>query len=167
MATMLGAYSAAQSDGMDYAGLDFQATSALALSYHLSRLDDIFWRSFAELQYGLPLGPGKAFADLRYFDARAQGRALAGEVDNRLFSSNLGYKVGGHMFSGGYQQSAGDTPFIYLNASDTYIFWRVDGEQLRPAQEFANATEGAEANPDCALHSGIYGADAGVFLASG
>lgn len=122
VASMLGAYSAVQSDGMDYAGLDLQATPALTLSYHLSRLDDIYWRSFAGVQYSLPLGPGKAFADLRYFDARAQGRALAGEVDNRLFSSNLGYKLGGHTFSGGYQQSVGDTPFIYLNASDTYIF---------------------------------------------
>ena len=65
---------------------------------------------------------GKVFGEVRYFVARDEGRALAGEVDNRTWSSNIGYRIGGHGFSGGYQKGSGDTAFAYLNGSDTYLF---------------------------------------------
>ena len=113
--------SAARSDGMDYAGADYKL-DAVTLSYHYARLDDISRRDYAGVQFSQPLGDGKVFAEVRYFVARDEGRALAGEVDNRTLSSNVGYRIGGHGFSGGYQKGYGDTAFAYLNGSDTYLF---------------------------------------------
>ncbi|MHA6196955.1 OprD family porin [Pseudomonas wadenswilerensis] len=113
--------SSARSDGMDYAGLDYKL-GALSLSYHHARLDDIYRRDFAGVQFSQAVGDGKVFGEVRYFVAREDGRALAGEVDNRTLSSNVGYKIGGHGFSGGYQKGSGDTAYAYLNGSDTYLF---------------------------------------------
>jgi len=119
---MSGGYSSsARSDGMDYAGADYKL-DALTLSYHHARLDDIYRRDYAGVLFSQPLGGGKVFGEVRYFVARDDGRALAGEVDNRTLSSNVGYRIGGHGFSGGYQKGSGDTAFAYLNGSDTYLF---------------------------------------------
>ncbi|OLS61338.1 Porin-like protein NicP precursor [Pseudomonas putida] len=122
ISSMSGGFSsAARSDGMDYAGADYKL-DAVTLSYHSARLDDIYRRDYAGVQFSQLLGDGKLFGEVRYFVARDEGRALAGEVDNRTVSSNVGYKIGGHGFSGGYQKGSGDTAFAYLNGSDTYLF---------------------------------------------
>lgn len=118
-----GAYSTSvTSDSYTYGGLDYQALPNLLLSYHHSELDDFYRRDFAGLKFNTPLGVGKAFAELRYFAASETGRELVGEVDNRTFSSNLGYSVAGHTFSGGYQKGSGDTAYAYVGGSDTYLF---------------------------------------------
>ncbi|WP_449433559.1 OprD family porin [Pseudomonas putida] len=123
ISSMAGSYSGtAASDGMDYAGLDYQPLPGLTLSFHHARLDDIFRRNYWGLQHSLPVGPGKLFAELRYFDARSQGQALAGPVDNQTLSSNLGYKLGAHTLSGGYQKGRGNSAYAYLAGSDTYLF---------------------------------------------
>lgn len=122
ISSMSGGYSsAARSDGMDYAGADYKL-DAMTLSYHYARLDDLYRRDYAGVQFSQPLWIGKVFGEVRYFVARDEGRALAGEVDNRTWSSNVGYRVGGHGFSGGYQKGSGNTAFAYLNGSDTYLF---------------------------------------------
>lgn len=122
ISSMSGGYSSsARSDVMDYAGLDYKF-DAVTLSYHYARLDDIYRRDYAGVQFSQPLGDGKVFGEVRYFVARDVGRALAGEVDSRTVSSNVGYKIGGHGFSGGYQKGSGDTAFAYINGSDTYLF---------------------------------------------
>ncbi|MDH4559164.1 OprD family porin [Pseudomonas sp. BN417] len=119
----LGAYSTSvSSDRLSYGGLDYQVLPSLTLSFHASELDDFFRRDFAGLKFNTKAGPGKAFAELRYFDARETGKGLAGEVDNRTFSSNFGYNLGPHTFSGGYQKVSGDTAYAYVGGSDTYLF---------------------------------------------
>ncbi|MFJ4452700.1 OprD family porin [Pseudomonas sp. NPDC089392] len=120
---MSGAFSsAAISDGMSYLGLDYKLDSSLVLSAHHTTLDDIYRKSYLGLQYNLPIGPGKAFTELRYFDAADDGNAIAGSVDNRTLSTNIGYKIGPHTFSGGYQKSHGQSAYPYLAGSDTYLF---------------------------------------------
>ncbi len=121
--SMAGAFAgSASSDGMDYYGLDYNPGTGLVLSAHHARLDDIYRRNYLGVQYSLPLGSGKAFAEVRYFDADNDGHALAGNVDNRTLSSNFGYKLGAHTFSGGYQKGHGDSAYPYLAGSDTYLF---------------------------------------------
>lgn len=120
---MQGAYSAAaNSDELFYLGADITPASNLALSLHGSQLTDIYDRGFAGLKYNLPLGPGNFFSELRYFDSRDNGRALAGEIDNRTLSTNFGYKINAHTFSGGYQKASGETAYVYLSGSDTQLF---------------------------------------------
>ncbi|MCG4454896.1 OprD family porin [Pseudomonas sp. MMS21-TM103] len=118
-----GAYSTkVTSDSYTYGGVDYQVLPNLTLSYHASELQDFYRRDFVGLKYNQPIGPGKAFAELRYFDARETGDELLGEVDNRTFSSLFGYSINGHTFSGGYQKGYGDTAYAYVGGSDTYLF---------------------------------------------
>ncbi|WP_175650062.1 OprD family porin [Pseudomonas sp. Marseille-P9899] len=119
----LGAWSAsARSDGYRYGGVDYQPFADLTLSAHASELEDFYRRTFFGVKYALPLGPGKAFSEVRYFSARDTGARRIGEVDNRALSSNLGYQFGGHRLSGGYQKLAGNTAYAYVGGSDTYLF---------------------------------------------
>lgn len=119
---MTGAFSATSSDAMDYAGFDFKLQPTLTLSFHHARLEDIYRRSYWGIQHSAAVGAGNLFSELRYFDARDNGQAMAGEVDNRTLSSNIGYRFGAHTFSGGYQKSRGNSAYPYLAGSDTYLF---------------------------------------------
>lgn len=121
--SQLGAYSGtATSDSFTYGGVDFQATPNLALSAHLSELEDFYRRDYLGLKYGVAMGPGKIFSEIRYFRAEETGSKKVGEVDNRVISSLLGYQLGAHRVSGGYQKVSGDTAYAYVGGSDTYLF---------------------------------------------
>ncbi|ULL06752.1 OprD family porin [Pseudomonas putida] len=118
-----GAYSAtATSDRLRYAGVDYQPLNNLTLSLHTSVLEDLFRRDFAGFKFKTRLGPGDVFTEWRWFNARKQGRALLGGVDNQILSTNFGYSVQGHTFSGGYQKVRGDTAYAYVGGTDTYLF---------------------------------------------
>ncbi|MFJ3151640.1 outer membrane porin, OprD family [Pseudomonas putida] len=118
-----GAYSAtATSDRLRYAGVDYQPLNNLTLSLHTSVLEDLFRRDFAGFKFKTHLGPGDVFTEWRWFNARKQGRALLGGVDNQTLSTNFGYSVQGHTFSGGYQKVRGDTAYAYVGGTDTYLF---------------------------------------------
>jgi len=118
-----GAYSGTvTSDRLYYGGVDYQPLKNLALSLHTSTLEDLFRRDFAGFKFKTRLGPGDVFTEWRWFNAREQGRALLGEVDNQTLSTNFGYSVQGHTFSGGYQKAHGDTAYAYVGGTDTYLF---------------------------------------------
>lgn len=118
-----GAYSAtATSDRLRYAGVDYQPLNKLTLSLHTSVLEDLFRRDFAGFKFKTRLGPGDVFTEWRWFNTRKQGRALLGGVDNQTLSTNFGYSVQGHTFSGGYQKVRGDTAYAYVGGTDTYLF---------------------------------------------
>lgn len=118
-----GAYLATvTSDRLRYAGVDYQPLNNLTLSLHTSVLEDLFRRDFAGFKFKTRLGPGGVFTEWRWFNAREQGRALLGGVDNQTLSTNFGYSVQGHTFSGGYQKVRGDTAYAYVGGTDTYLF---------------------------------------------
>lgn len=118
-----GAYSGAvNSDRLYYAGVDYQPLKNLTLSLHTSVLEDLFRRDFAGFKYKTGMGPGEIFTEWRFFNAREDGRELLGEVDNRTLSTNFGYSIKGHTFSGGYQKVKGDTAYAYVGGTDTYLF---------------------------------------------
>jgi hypothetical protein len=118
-----GAYSTTvTSDRLYYAGVDYQPLKNLTLSLHTSQLEDLFQRNFAGFKYKAGVGPGEAFTEWRYFSAKDQGRDLLGKVDNRTLSTNFGYSIKGHTFSGGYQKVSGDTAYAYMGGTDTYLF---------------------------------------------
>ncbi|HDS0921378.1 TPA: OprD family porin [Pseudomonas putida] len=118
-----GAYSATvTSDRLYYGGVDYQPLNNLTLSLHTSTLEDLFRRDFAGFKFKTRLGPGDVFIEWRWFNAREHGRALLGEVGNQTLSTNFGYSVQGHTFSGGYQKVRGDTAYAYVGGTDTYLF---------------------------------------------
>ncbi|MGH8347907.1 MAG: OprD family porin [Pseudomonas sp.] len=118
-----GAYSATvTSDRLYYVGVDYEPLKNLTLSVHTSELEDLFQRNFAGFKYRIQMGPGEAFTEWRYFTAKETGRDLLGKVDNRTLSTNFGYSIKGHTFSGGYQKASGDTAYASVGGTDTYLF---------------------------------------------
>lgn len=118
-----GAYSGTVTgDRLYSAGVDYEPIKNMTLSLYTSQLEDLFRRDFAGFKYKVEMGPGQAFTEWRYFSAREDGRQLLGEVDNRTLSTNFGYSIKGHSFSGGYQKVKGHTAYAYVGGTDTYLF---------------------------------------------
>jgi hypothetical protein len=110
------------SDGYTYGGVDYNVTPNLQLRAHASELQDFYSRQFLGLTYGLRVGPGRAFTDLRYFRARPIGQEKVGNIDNDVVSTNFGYQLAGHTLSGGYQKVTGDAAYAYVGGTGTYLF---------------------------------------------
>jgi hypothetical protein len=98
----------------------------LTLSYHVAELENLYRSHFLGLKSNQPLGPGAVISDVRYFDAKEAGDELLGDVDNRMLSTFFAYSYHGHTAGCGYQRSWGETPFAYVNGTDSYLF----GESL-------------------------------------
>jgi len=131
-------YAQVEADRLDYLGLDYQVAEDLSLSYHLVELDDQYRSHFAGVKFKRALPLGALVGDIRYFSAGETGRERLGEVDNRTLSSLFAWQLAGHSFGVGYQKASGDTPFAFVNGSDTYLFaeslvsaFTASGERVR------------------------------------
>ena len=123
------------SDHLDLAGLDYQFGKSLTGRYFFADLDDVYRQHYFGLLAKQPLGAGTLSADLRLMVSDDSGAANAGEIDNRALSGMLGYGLGAHKFSLGYQQMSGDTGYAYIDGSDPFL---VNFVQIN---DFANADE--------------------------
>lgn len=119
-------YTPVEADHLDYLALDYQAAEGLLLSYHLVELDALYRSHFTGVKFRHTLARGELVGDIRYFAASETGSERLGEVDNRLLSSLFAWQLAGHSFGVGYQKARGDTPFAFVNGTDTYLF----GESL-------------------------------------
>jgi hypothetical protein len=121
-----GAYNAVQSDHYDYLALDYKLLPTLTLSYHVAELENLYRSHFFRLKSNQRLGAGAVISDVRYFDAKEAGDEPLGDVDNRMLSMFFAYSYHGHTAGGGYQRSWVETPFAYVNGTESYLF----GESL-------------------------------------
>ncbi|MGE7992882.1 OprD family porin [Pseudomonas sp. NPDC089554] len=117
-----GAYRAATSNKFRFVGGDYNARPDLTLSYYHAELSSIYQQHFVGLKHGIKVGPGTLRSELRYFAADEDGAGLAGKVDNRALSTRFSYEWNGHNLGVGYQKQYGDTPFTYVDGSNTYLF---------------------------------------------
>lgn len=122
--SQIGSWSgSATSDRYIYGGIDFEPIAKMQISLHASELEGFYQRTFVGFKYAMPLsGESAVFTEIRYFTAEETGAERIGEVDNRVISSLVGYSLGGHRISGGYQKVSGDTAYAYIGGSDTYLF---------------------------------------------
>jgi hypothetical protein len=120
----IGAYSgSATSDSYTYGGVDFEPIERMQISLHTSELEDFYRRNYLGFKYALPLSDNSSlFTEIRYFTASETGAKTVGEVNNRVISSLVGYSLGGHRISGGYQKVSGDTAYAYVGGADSYLF---------------------------------------------
>ena len=102
------------------------------MGYHFAQLENVYHQHYLGVSHSLNLGEGRFGMDLRYFSSDESGAAMAGEVDNRAASSRLRYRLNGHVWSGGYQEQFGSTPFTYVNGTTVYLFSQM---------QFSNFTE--------------------------
>ncbi|MBD9502740.1 OprD family porin [Pseudomonas sp. PDM17] len=114
---------------------DYQITEHFQLQYARGGLENVYRQSFVGVVGRQPLGPGQANVDLRWFDSDDDGAARAGRIDNRTLSALLGYSLGNHTLSVGWQRLTGDSSMPYLDGSTPYLVNYVQ------YNDFANAGE--------------------------
>ncbi len=143
----------ADSNKFYYAGGDYKITKDLTAQYYYGNLEDFYKQHFLGLLHNWAIGPGVLKSDLRYFysdsdgdnasrSGRTQGYRSAGywsggtrnphygEVDNRAWSGQFTYTLGGHAFSAGYQQLSGDSAFPFLNQGDGSTAYLITDRQI-------------------------------------
>ncbi|QCI12555.1 OprD family porin [Pseudomonas putida] len=126
----------AQSDAFNYAGGEYAFNanqSSVSLWY--GQLEDIYHQGFVGLKHSKPVGDWVLSTNLGYFNAREDGDALLGRIDNQAFYSLFTARLGGHSIHAGYQGIYGDSAFPRVFANIAPL-----GNEV-PTYEFASADE--------------------------
>ena len=116
-------------------GLDYKVNERLTAQYHYAELEDIYRQQFVGLLANQPVGQGVLSADVRLLKSDDAGSAKASTIDNRALGAMLGYSLGGHKVSAGWQRMNGDTSMPYLDGSNPYLV------NYLQVNDFANAQE--------------------------
>ncbi|WP_223462809.1 MULTISPECIES: OprD family porin [unclassified Pseudomonas] len=127
---------AATTSHLAWLGGDYQVNKDLSLRAYHAEVTDLYQQDTLALLHNLPLGDGVFSSDLRSFFSREDGRAKAGEVDNRNLSALFGYRFGGHRVSLGYMYSSGDTATPYISGTEL-----MGMSELTMSSDFLNARE--------------------------
>jgi len=138
----------ASGDHFNYAGADYAFNNKrTSVGAWYAQLEDIYNQRYFSFQHKEPLGDWTLGTLIGYYDSKADGKQLIGEVDNQAFHTRLSAKFGGHTFSLGYQAMFGDQGFarVFANSSPlsnesyTYFFDSVDerSRQARYDYDFA------------------------------
>ena len=138
----------ASGDHFNYAGADYAFNNKrTSVGAWYAQLEDLYNQRFFSFKHSEPLGDWTLGAIMGYYDSRADGKQLIGEVDNQAFHTRLSAKYGGHTLSLGYQAMFGDQGFarVFANVSPlsnevfTYSFDSTDerSRQARYDYDFA------------------------------
>lgn len=122
-------------DHFDLAGVDYRINERVSAQYQVARLENIYRQHFLGLIGSQPLSVGSLSADLRLIKSDDVGRARAGEIDHRAFSGMVGYSLGGHKLSAGWQRMYGDSAMPYLDGSNPYLVNYAQVNDFAAAQE--------------------------------
>jgi len=124
-----------EADHFDLGGIDYRINDRISAQYQVSKLENIYRQHFLGLVASQPLQVGTLSADLRLIKSDDIGGARAGEIDHRAFSGMLGYSLGGHKVSGGWQRMYGDSAMPYLDGTNPYLVNYAQVNDFAAAQE--------------------------------
>ncbi|MDR0209488.1 MAG: OprD family porin [Pseudomonas putida] len=124
-----------EAEHFDLAGVDYRFSDRLSGQYQVSRLENIYRQQFLGLVGNQPLAVGSLSADLRLIKSDDIGNARAGGIDHRAFSGMLGYSLGGHKVSAGWQRMYGENAMPYLDGSNPYLVNYAQVNDFAAAQE--------------------------------
>ncbi|MEZ2874201.1 OprD family porin [Pseudomonas lundensis] len=96
------------------AGATYQFTDNFVGGVAASDVDDYFKKQYVNLNYTLPIAESQALNfDFNGYRTSSQGKELAGDVDNKIWSLAAAYSLGAHKFTLAYQRSTGDSGYYY------------------------------------------------------
>ena len=96
------------------AGATYQFTDNLVGGVAASDVDDYFKKQYVNLNYTLPIAESQALNfDFNGYRTSSQGKELAGDVDNKIWSLAAAYSLGAHKFTVAHQRSTGDSGYNY------------------------------------------------------
>jgi hypothetical protein len=111
-------YAGVSSDRFNFAGGEYELGAKTKVGAWHARLEDIYQQNYFQLLHTQPLGEGVALtANLGYFTGKEEGSALAGDLDNKTYSSLFGLQVGGNTFYVGLQKVSGDNGWMRVNGT--------------------------------------------------
>ncbi|WP_053139041.1 OprD family porin [Pseudomonas sp. MIACH] len=82
-----------------------------------SELSDIYQQKYFNLTHSQPIGDWTLGANLGYFIGKEDGRALAGDLDNKTAFALLSAKYGGNTFYVGLQKLTGESAWMRVNGT--------------------------------------------------
>jgi hypothetical protein len=82
-----------------------------------SELSDIYQQQYFNLSHSQPLGDWILGANLGFFNGKEDGRALAGDMENKTTFAMLSAKYGGNTFYVGLQKLTGDSAWMRVNGT--------------------------------------------------
>ncbi|MDM8349444.1 OprD family porin [Pseudomonas sp. sp1636] len=95
-------------------GASYSFTDNFSGAIHASDVEDFWKKKYVNLNYNLPLAEEQALNfDFNYYKSNDDGRKLAGELDNKIWSLAAAYSLGAHTFTLAHQRSSGDTGYNY------------------------------------------------------
>ena len=98
-----------ENEGMYVAGVDYQATPELGLSYFYADVTNIYRQNYVGLSYNKKIDEqNKIATHIRYFDNQEAGDAIYGDLDNQAISLRGAWTHDNHTIDAGYQQMFGD-----------------------------------------------------------
>ena len=96
------------------AGATYQFTDNFVAGVAASDVDDYFKKQYANLNYTFPIAESQALNfDFNGYRTSSQGKELAGNVDNKIWSLAAAYSIGSHKFTLAHQRSTGDSGYYY------------------------------------------------------
>ncbi|MDH0043327.1 OprD family porin [Pseudomonas juntendi] len=124
-----------EADHFDLAGVDYRVNERFGAQYQVARLENIYRQQYFGLVASQPLPVGSLAADLRLIKSDDIGNARAGAIDHRAVSGMLGYSLGDHKLSAGWQRMYGDSAMPYLDGSNPYLVNYAQVNDFAAAQE--------------------------------
>ncbi|WP_130803630.1 OprD family outer membrane porin [Acinetobacter ihumii] len=123
ISTANGKFKAAETDSVYYGGFQYQFDPSNSAGFYSIKLDDLYQQHVLMANHVIALSDTLNFIpDLKFYMNHADGRKLAGKVDNDLIAANFSLKQGMHTFSAGFLKSYGDTAFPYITGGEVLFF---------------------------------------------
>ena len=113
-------------------GASYQFSDNFSGAIHTADFEDYHKKSYLNLNYNLPLAEEQSLNfDFNAYRTTDQGKELAGEIDNKIWSLAAAYNIGAHTFTLAHQRSSGDSSYIYGVVDGGGTVWLANSVQLR------------------------------------
>lgn len=96
------------------AGATYTFTDNFVGSVAASDVEDYFKKQYVNLNYTLPIADTQSMNfDFNGYRTKGDGKELAGEADNKIWSLAAAYTLGAHKFTVAHQRSTGNAGYVY------------------------------------------------------